>query len=576
MGGLVKFDTQAPSLTTTTGAAQVGGSGIPDSGGTGYSVRGALSTPLVLDKLAVSVSGFYREDPGYITDPSLDRSNLDAEQSYGGRIAIQGQLTDTLRIRVGAIYQDQRQAQSSQVDVNANGTPIYGDLEHERLIGTDGFNSRTQFYDLILDNDFGPVTVSSLTGYSRLFTNNPLDYTKIDGGNYTSIFGLTNPGGRLDSSVATDKYTEELRATSNDTGLITYVAGLYYGYEKSAFDQARNAVNDQTGVIIPGTTIVGMQLGSSFEEFAGYVTATLNVSSQFDIQVGGRFSHDKISSSEFDYDYTGPLDVISGSPNENPATFNVAPRYHFSNDWMAYARVSSGYRAGGTNAGLPATVDPTYHSDNLINYEGGVKGETADGLLSGTLAVYYIDWRNIQVTQKDDVGDSYITNAGTAKSEGVEAAVTARPIAPLTLTGTVTYDDAALTENAPPNTFYGVKGDRLPYSARWTGTADGQYTVPVTGQASAFLGGDVLYLGDRLSDFVANSSQTRFNLAGFTTVDLRTGADWKNWVFTVFARNVGDRRGIESVRAEVASNRAPYAASIVTPRTIGASIAAKF
>ena len=71
---------------------------------------------------------------------------------------------------------------------------------------------------------------------------------------------------------------------------------------------------------------------------------------------------------------------------------------------------------------------PGAGSDNLTNYEVGLKGRWLDGKLTANLAAYYIDWRNIQVQanrQSDSV--QFATNVGRAASKGLEAEITIIP-----------------------------------------------------------------------------------------------------------------------------------------------------
>ncbi|WP_157217889.1 TonB-dependent receptor [Flavisphingomonas formosensis] len=574
MGGLVKFQTMSPSLTDINGALQTGLSGVTGGGGTGYSVRGAVNAPLVHDKLAVSLSAFYRKDPGYISDPSQGVKNQDDLRALGGRVAILGQLSDTFKICLSAIYQKQDQDMSSQMDTTITGQPLYGDLQHVRLPGTDGFHSRVQFYDLILDKEVGDVTLSSLSAYTRTKLANPSDFTLVDGGYAADVTGLPNPGAYFVNNVSTKKFTQEFRITSSDDKPISYIAGVYYGDEKSFLFQDEFAADQATGAIV-SPSIYQSNTHSSYREYAAYATLTWKASEQFDIQAGGRYSHSLFKSSEFDTDNTGPIFQADARAKENPFTFSVSPRYHFSTNLMIYARVASGFRAGGANAGLPATIAPTFRSDDLVNYEIGMKGQTDNGRLSGTLATYYIDWSNIQITQRDNAGNSYLTNAGKAKSEGVEASLSAQPLDGLYLSSSLTYSHAVMNEDAPAGTFYGFKGDRLPFSAKWTATLGGEYRMPVGAKTSVFLAGNLLYTGQRLSDFVANSTQTRFNLPSFTTADLRIGADVGNVTATLFVRNVGDSRGFVSGRPLRSRARDPIAVSVITPRTIGASLSVK-
>src|SRR6185312_14283462 len=86
-------------------------------------------------------------------------------------------------------------------------------------------------------------------------------------------------------------------------------------------------------------------------------------------------------------------------------------------------------------------------SDNLTNYEIGLKGSWLDGTLTTNLAAYYIDWRNIQV-QANRASDSvqFATNVGRAVSKGLEAEITITPVRGLELGLNGSLNDARVTE----------------------------------------------------------------------------------------------------------------------------------
>jgi len=80
----------------------------------------------------------------------------------------------------------------------------------------------------------------------------------------------------------------------------------------------------------------------------------------------------------------------------------VTPRYKLTPDLMLYARLASGYRAGGPNAtasvfGLPESYSP----DKTQNYEIGAKGDVLNHLIEFDASAYYIDWRQIQLSLVD-------------------------------------------------------------------------------------------------------------------------------------------------------------------------------
>src|SRR5476649_2517529 len=85
-GGLLKFVTTAPVLGSFSGAAEVTGESI-DHGGQGGDIRAVLNLPLG-DKVALRISGFDQDVPGYINDPSRGLKDINDGHKEGGRASL--------------------------------------------------------------------------------------------------------------------------------------------------------------------------------------------------------------------------------------------------------------------------------------------------------------------------------------------------------------------------------------------------------------------------------------------------------------------------------------------------------
>ena len=65
---------------------------------------------------------------------------------------------------------------------------------------------------------------------------------------------------------------------------------------------------------------------------------------------------------------------------------------------MLYARLATGYRPGGPNVIVP-NVPPTVDADRMKNYEVGLKADFADRMVSVDVALFLMDWTDIQVVR---------------------------------------------------------------------------------------------------------------------------------------------------------------------------------
>ena len=170
----------------------------------------------------------------------------------------------------------------------------------------------------------------------------------------------------------------------------------------------------------------------------------------------------------------------------------------------------------------------------------------------------------------------YTGNAGRAKSEGVELSAQARPISSLTVAGWITIANAELTKNVPGagqnGVIYGFAGDKLPYSARFTGNLSAQQDFPLAGAWTGFVGGMLSYIGAREDVFPVASPERQY-LPAYAKSDLRIGAKSQAWSVNLYVNNVADRRGLLSGGV---GNVVPYSFYEIQPRTVGLNIARQF
>lgn len=135
-------------------------------------------------------------------------------------------------------------------------------------------------------------------------------------------------------------------------------------------------------------------------------------------------------------------------------------------------------------AGRSSVVDPNdsiipsgADSDKIKNYEIGAKGAWLDGRLTTNLAVYLIDWRDIQV-QANRVSDSvqFATNIGAARSKGFEFEIAAALVTDLKFGLNGSFNDARVTElSASEAAISGAVRDARLAAPKFQGAAFVQY-----------------------------------------------------------------------------------------------------
>lgn len=420
----------------------------------------------------------------------------------------------------------------------------------------------------------GAFKIVSTTSYGKLDVNTVTDASPIYGG-LAGAFGGT--GAPLNGENDLKKFTQELRLASPASKSVEWQVGAYYTHETAALVQNLLSVTAPDGPVL--ATVITPVVDSSYKETAAFVDLTFHVNSQFDIQAGGRRSHNTQDATQTTtYHPAFGIDpvVVLGNSSENVWTYSVAPTWHFNGNTMGYARLATGYRPGGPNVlppSAPSDVQRSYGSDRTTNTELGVRSTQLGGRLSLDIALYHVNWKNIQLFEVVD-GFGVNANGGTARSQGLEWNVAWMPARDVTLQWTGAYTDAKLTSDAA--SIGALSGSRLPYAPKWGTAMDAEYRHAAMGEVHGFLGATWSYVGSRTTDFASAVTATgQFSVGSYNTLDLRVGLDSGRYRLTLYGKNLGDTRGITNYSSADAG--APYSTITITPpMTVGLSLSTKF
>jgi iron complex outermembrane receptor protein len=256
-----------------------------------------------------------------------------------------------------------------------------------------------------------------------------------------------------------EQFSEEFQmlfSADNWTGLL----GFYYldASAHTAFDVILGQLGDLFG--LPGYNAftegdVDTETWSVFGDF------TFNLSDQWSLSLGGRYTEDKRSSTVLRQTKLGGTSPIFGGtafPFETTSDFNgsetfskftprIAVDWTPNDDHLLYGSYSEGFKGGsfdprGYSSRAPDTDgDGVVSEDEIFEYmkfdeetvktlEFGWKSTLMQGRMTSKLAVFLSDYTDVQVpgsigfdSDGDGVNDSFIgvtTNAGEADINGIE------------------------------------------------------------------------------------------------------------------------------------------------------------
>jgi outer membrane receptor protein involved in Fe transport len=248
----------------------------------------------------------------------------------------------------------------------------------------------------------------------------------------------------------------------------------------------------------------------------------------------------------------------------------VGIAYQLSPERSLAFTVQKGYRGGG--AGVDTTVNPsqpyTYDPETTLNYELAWRSTFAQGRGLFNANVFYTDWKAQQIPFRVNPTDpiSRIVNAGRSKLSGAEIELRVRPLARLNVFANLGYTHTQfVTFVAPSNINFA--GAKFPDAPLWNAAWGADYESA----SGWFVRGDMQYTGTYYSTNL-NVRQSRAIAAGnYSVVNLSGGRQWKDWRFTLFARNLLDK--------DVVLFNGPLDDDVATfrrPRQLGLTVDIKF
>ncbi len=345
------------------------------------------------------------------------------------------------------------------------------------------------------------------------------------------------------------------------------------------------------------------------------------------------------------YPYSTNMDAEKLNSSYKGTKYRANLTWHITPDAMVYATWSQGYRPGGfnrkgglklkdgtdlytaSNAPRPSLIGTpipqlslplTFAPDTLENKEIGFKTEFMNHRVQVNGSIYQEDWKNVQTgifNPASGLGNlTFALNGADYRVKGAELQVTARVTQGLTVTGSMSYNDATqvnspcLVDNIAASKNYGkcitykgggILGDATPitnalgspgtptaYSPKVQFSAHARYDWSV-GEYAAFWQVGVVHVGDMYNntytspdvngDNPANlqavaTTLLRFHMAAYTTYDAAVGVAKDNWNLQLYGQNLTDENASTfTSTAQFIKTEVP-----LRPRVLGIRVGMKF
>jgi outer membrane receptor protein involved in Fe transport len=600
MGGTLRFITNKPNSQEFEARISLEGSTVR-YGDQGYQVNGMVNIPLIEDQLALRIVGFKRDDPGFIDNVVLGHEDINDVDTEGGRAALRWTPTDRLTLSGAVYYQDQNVGGGFHYNPS-----IDPDDPKTDVLSNEPYNDEQVLYNITIDYSFDWA--------DALYSGSYFDRDAV----FRFHNGFTGfPFAPVLSTQPEplEAFSHEFRLSSKGDNLIDWTVGAYYS-DRDAFVDSRVQYPDAAGNVTDESVFLfDRTVDFELTQRAIYGEATWHATDRLALTAGARYYDVDSSAVVRNLINTPPIPpggVPAGTPgvpvvpqqtnftsgSDDGTIFKLHLAYDVSDDILVYGQFAQGFRAGGANQNTSsiAITDPgnvevpeAFESDTLDSYEIGIHSQWLDRRLTINGAVYYIDWEDIVVTGRSATGlFAFLTNADGAEATGFELESILDMATDFRVTAAVSYVDAQLTANAPPNrasptlSRSGLKGDPLPDVADWTAHASMEYGRQLPWRdLRGFFYVDGTYTGESFADFnpflldintleptaVPNTS---FNEQGdYTVVDLRFGVEAADWSAALFVENVFDEKGPTQVFEDGTFRLDPGLNFIERPRTFG-------
>jgi iron complex outermembrane recepter protein len=573
MGGLLKYNTGIPDTAFFSG--QAGGEASKTAqGGANFTVFGNVNVPLGQGTAALRAAVFHAKDGGY-TDATGPGGGKDVNSGTvsGARVALGVKPAKGFDVRLSAQTQKTDFDGLAVASLDNNGNPIVGELVRANLRYAEPSSQRANLVALNIEADLGFAKAYSITGHQ---TQRSANTTDINDG-FLLIFppflGIT----QIDNSSTNrlDKTTQEFRLVSAQAGPIEWLGGLFFAKEKTDGGTLWNATLAPTSIFPPGIPLLdNAGIETRWKETAVYGTVVWNATPALALTAGVRASRNTLDVTTRNAGLLTDGTRSTRSSSESPNTYLLAARYKLSPLSSVYARAASGYRAGGSN---PSITDPgtgqqissaPYRSDSLWSYEVGYKADLPDRMGSLDVAVFQIDWKDLQV-QLASTGAATLGNAGKAQVRGLEFGGTLRPSAALTLRAAASLLEGKIVDDSPD---LGARaGERLPTSPKVAASFNARYEFSAGGSPS-FVAANLGHTGNRTVSFDGNFGAPNYKLPAYTTLDLNGGIRVGGFDIGAYVRNLTDERGQVSAYTQFSGLGVPNWVSYIRPRTIGVTV----
>ncbi len=541
--------------------------------GSDYRIQGAVSGPIVKDKILFRLSGSYRNFGGLLDNIYLDKTaDRVKDGSVKGQIKVF--LTDDLTLDLNGHYDhtaggaNNYQYQPAKLiagtcfldtsDPFGGGAPDAGSVSRTYCSNNRGTNTR-----MIVDGsakltytaDWGTITNSIAAAHVR-------EYIGSDQFPYTASASPAGLGidGTQTQYENLSAWQDEFRIASPDHGRFKWMVGAYY-LRTDRFISSTTGLDTGTGITeirhmpqynaASNPTQTFLADNNHNDAYAFFGNISYEITNRLELSAAYRFDHDHRHQIISPYSSAG---LPAGCTTDSTAACNqktnfsksqpkVTLSYKPSRNLTLFADWGIGFRSGQYNqsgaaeaANFPGVYDLT-KPETAYTSEAGFKATLLGGRMHVNATGFYTrDKNSFYFVFVGAVGAQILVNIDKSDLYGGEIEADFTPFKGLTLFGNYGYTQSKIKNFAYDQSDV---GNKAPYVPEDSGLVGAQYRFSLNDHLGVFSRAEMEHHGKQYWEPENSTARPAFNLVNLQLGLERPGSGWS---LTGFVRNLADKK----------------------------------
>ncbi len=433
-----------------------------------------------------------------------------------------------------------------------------------------------QLINLTIDYAFNDRwSLKSITSSQSMdrFLRDDLDSTDAN------LFGQNN------YTEESDSFGQEL-IVNYSSNRLDVLSGVMY-FEEELYGEVRVPLTNLCFLLAPeacGTPVGDFLNGGNYlqdgdvdiEAWGAYVEANYSISDKWSLIAGLRYNYEeRDGTGSFIFDAISLNVPTNQRESWNDLTPRITLQYSPNESMLLYATYTEAFKSGVINTG---STSPPLDPETVDAFEVGLKGQNASGTLRYSVAAFFYDYQDMQISFVDETSTVSTVNAAEAENSGIELEVDGSLGNGFAFDFYLTYLNAEYQEFFNGDYANGfaitdLSGNTLPNAPEstaklgltWEGAVGGG-TLTVRGEA--YYQDDVYFTEWNREDAYQKS---------YEQINASIDYSWSDqWLLSLWGRNLSDEEVMSNNIITAPLYDSLRVGAVLPPRTYGATVTYQF